>query len=215
MLHTEDVEPFCLNSCKHLSFTNFHLNSEKKKLTRPHMEFFSNICLIKDTELVLSGQQDYVTKIGTQFSVKDSTKHGLNISTYDANGNPVGGAIDFNGHKLSNAELIDTTIKLPSPNQIIVQTVTNLGSKVEYPVKFPKYESTLATTDDLGVTEEKIAKLETSLSEANQKITALESALGGLKLVQLTQSEYDALTTKDANTLYFIKEEPTTTTTTE
>ena len=53
------------------------------------------------------------------------------------------------------------------------------------------------------------------LNEANQKISALESALGGLKLVQLTQSEYEALTTKDANTLYFIKEEPTTTTTTD
>lgn len=30
------------------------------------------------------------------------------------------------------------------------------------------------------------------------------TALGGLKLVKLTQSEYDALQTKDANTLYII-----------
>ena len=33
---------------------------------------------------------------------------------------------------------------------------------------------------------------------------ALYDQLGGLKLVKLTQSEYDALQTKDANTLYVI-----------
>lgn len=114
------------------------------------MEFVYDLCLSKDAELVLSGQQDYVTKIGTWFGAENSTKHGLNIATYDADGNPVGGVIDFNGHKLSNAELTDTTIKLPSPNQVIVQTVTNAGLKVEYPVTFPQYKSTLATTDDLG-----------------------------------------------------------------
>lgn len=114
------------------------------------MEFVYDLCLSKDAELVLSGQQDYVTKIDTWFGAEDSTKHGLNIATYDADGNLVGGVIDLNGHKLSNAELTDTTIKLPSPNQVIVQTVTNVGLKVEYPVTFPQYKSTLATTDDLG-----------------------------------------------------------------
>ena len=114
------------------------------------MEFVYDLCLSKDSELVLSGQQDYVTKISTWFGAEDSTKHGLNIATYDADGNLVGGVIDLNGHKLSNAELTDTTIKLPSPNQVIVQTVTNVGLKVEYPVTFPQYKSTLATTDDLG-----------------------------------------------------------------
>lgn len=35
-------------------------------------------------------------------------------------------------------------------------------------------------------------------------LNALNDALGGLKLVKLTQAEYDALATKDANTLYII-----------
>lgn len=42
-------------------------------------------------------------------------------------------------------------------------------------------------------------------SALETRIAALEAALGGYKLVALTQSEYDALTTKDENTLYFIK----------
>jgi hypothetical protein len=35
---------------------------------------------------------------------------------------------------------------------------------------------------------------------------AITERLGSLKLVVLTQSQYDALSTKDANTLYFITE---------
>lgn len=48
-----------------------------------------------------------------------------------------------------------------------------------------KNGSTMVTADDTGVVD-------------------LSSVLGGLKLVKLTQAEYDALTTKDDNTVYFI-----------
>lgn len=42
-------------------------------------------------------------------------------------------------------------------------------------------------------------------TEVDNAITAATStALGGLKLVKLTQSEYDALSTKDSNTLYIV-----------
>lgn len=36
-------------------------------------------------------------------------------------------------------------------------------------------------------------------------VETLMSQLGSLRLVTLTQEEYDALETKDPNTLYFIK----------
>jgi hypothetical protein len=39
----------------------------------------------------------------------------------------------------------------------------------------------------------------------NDKIISINGKLGDLKFKTLTQSEYDELTTKDANTLYFIK----------
>lgn len=42
------------------------------------------------------------------------------------------------------------------------------------------------------------------LQDTVSATTANTTALGGLKLVKLTQSEYDALTTKDASTIYFI-----------
>lgn len=46
--------------------------------------------------------------------------------------------------------------------------------------------------------------LENELTQLNSSIT---EKLGDLKLVALTQAEYDALETKDTNTLYFIKSE--------
>ena len=45
-----------------------------------------------------------------------------------------------------------------------------------------------------------------SWNGAVTKSNANETALGGLKFVSLTQSQYDALATKDSSTIYFIKE---------
>ena len=46
--------------------------------------------------------------------------------------------------------------------------------------------------------------LDARLTAAVTRITALETALGGMTLVSLTQAQYEALTVKDNNTLYII-----------
>lgn len=46
----------------------------------------------------------------------------------------------------------------------------------------------------------------TSTYCVQEKIETTEAALGGLKFVSLTQSEYDQLATKDSATIYFIKD---------
>ena len=43
-----------------------------------------------------------------------------------------------------------------------------------------------------------------AMNDLNERTTANTTALGGLSLVKLTQAEYDALETKDPNTLYII-----------
>lgn len=45
---------------------------------------------------------------------------------------------------------------------------------------------------------------DTMITTDNTGVADFSSVLGGLKLVKLTQLEYDALTTKDDNTVYFI-----------
>lgn len=44
----------------------------------------------------------------------------------------------------------------------------------------------------------------TTVSRVSDRVTALETAMGGKKIVVLTQASYDGLAEKDANTLYFI-----------
>ena len=64
----------------------------------------------------------------------------------------------------------------------------------------------IANTDDTSVTGDYAYSLY-PMVRLQDTITATASnttALGGLKLVKLTQSEYDALATKDSNTLYVI-----------
>ena len=40
--------------------------------------------------------------------------------------------------------------------------------------------------------------------DGNESTNAIEKKIGNLSFVALTQAEYDALTTKDSNTLYLI-----------
>ena len=52
-----------------------------------------------------------------------------------------------------------------------------------------------------------IAEAQTIVSLLNatiNRVTALETALGGLSLLKCTQTEYDAMPTHDENTLYVI-----------
>lgn len=48
--------------------------------------------------------------------------------------------------------------------------------------------------------------LDTNLKTINTNIQTINTALNGLKFSVLTQTAYNALTTKDSNTIYFITE---------
>ena len=75
--------------------------------------------------------------------------------------------------------------------------VKNLSSTVSE-LDYALTEHTADTT--VHVTSVEKASWDGAATNASNAVTAL----GGLKLVKLTQSQYDALQTKDANTLYII-----------
>lgn len=64
----------------------------------------------------------------------------------------------------------------------------------------------IANTNDTSITEDKAYSLYPmiKLQDTITATAANTTALGGLKLVKLTQSEYDSLTTKDNSTLFVI-----------
>lgn len=47
-----------------------------------------------------------------------------------------------------------------------------------------------------------------ALNDLNNRVTDNTTALGGMKLTKITESEYAALTTKDENTLYIVVADP-------
>ena len=47
-----------------------------------------------------------------------------------------------------------------------------------------------------------------ALNDLNNRVTDNTTALGGMKLIKITESEYAALTTKDENTLYIVVADP-------
>ena len=75
--------------------------------------------------------------------------------------------------------------------------VKNLSVTV-YDLDYALTEHTADTTVHVTSTEK------TSWHDAARNASNAVTALGGLKLVKLTQSQYDALQTKDSSTLYII-----------
>lgn len=60
---------------------------------------------------------------------------------------------------------------------------------------------------NMSTNSNKITQLETKSNEADSKINNLVTALNGTTIKVLTKSQYESLSAKDPNTLYFVKKE--------
>jgi hypothetical protein len=108
----------------------------------------------------------------------------------------------YNNKELAIAEaLTDLNERMPDMDNYVTVDKYNL-------LKTQVAEQSLNKADVTYV-DDAIDDVEQTI-EDNELVTAqafasINNRLGGLSFVALTQSEYDALTTKDANTIYFIK----------
>ena len=174
-----------------------------------------------DTEQIISGRKTFIntdkaiefkqssdsSKIG--FKVKNSASTNNELASFEFRPNTftidgVQHPLMYFGHyrntNTANAGVPQTVIGFRQYDQVNAAAyhyVLPLPDKAKMPfdltTSFKDYYapmgfkngSTMVTADETGVVD-------------------LSSVLGGLKLVKLTQAEYDALTTKDDNTVYFI-----------
>ena len=108
---------------------------------------------------------------------------------------------DAQGGNLSNYYTkTEVDEKVGDANLIALEAsndVKNLSATVSE-LDYALTEHTADTTVHVTSTEK------TSWDDAARNASNAVTALGGLKLVKLTQSQYDALQTKDPNTLYII-----------
>ena len=104
--------------------------------------------------------------------------------------------------------------------EAIAHALTDLNERMpdmdDY-VKTEKFNLLKAQVSDQDINKADVTYVDNAISnveqtiEDNELVTAqafvsINNRLGGLSFVALTQAEYDALTTKDSNTIYFIKD---------
>ena len=87
---------------------------------------------------------------------------------------------------------VDTALANKADTSAVTEAIS---SAVSGKVNTSAYNAYTAATDSRLAEDEEVTAA---------GLNSLNDALGGLKLVKLTQAEYDALATKDANTLYII-----------
>ena len=127
----------------------------------------------------------------------------------------------INGYYLKD---VDVRNKLPKSTRVEdgkIYLLDSSGNKLDTGTNLPTTSSGGGSTTDLTevnnkistletsttTNSNKIAQLETKSNEADSKINSLTTALNGTSIRVLTKSQYNSLTTKDSNTLYFVKKE--------
>lgn len=127
----------------------------------------------------------------------------------------------INGYYLKD---VDVRNKLPKSTRVEdgkIYLLDSSGNKLDAGTSLPTSSSGGGSTTDLTEVNNKISTLETSTltnsnkitqlesksNEADSKINSLTTALNGTSIRVLTKSQYNSLTTKDSNTLYFVKKE--------
>ena len=127
----------------------------------------------------------------------------------------------INGYYLKD---VDVRNKLPKSTRVEdgkIYLLDSSGNKLDTGTSLPTSSSGGGSTTDLTevnnkistletstiTNSNKIAQLETKSNNADSKINSLTTALNGTSIRVLTKSQYNSLTTKDSNTLYFVKKE--------
>ena len=57
---------------------------------------------------------------------------------------------------------------------------------------------------DIEIPQSQVTNLSTTLTDLNSSVDILAENMGGIKIVRITQNDYDNLNPKDSNTLYVI-----------
>lgn len=127
----------------------------------------------------------------------------------------------INGYYLKD---VDVRSKVPNSTKVEdgkIYLLNSSGTKLDNGTSLPTSSSGGGSATDLTEVNNKISTLETSMitntnkvnqletksNETDSKINSLVTALNGTTIKVLTKSQYESLSSKDPNTLYFVKKE--------
>lgn len=127
--------------------------------------------------------------------------------------------LNSSGTKLDNGTSLPTsssgggsTTDLTEVNNKIstleTSMITNTNKVAQLETKTNTMDSSINDIKtNMSTNSNKITQLETKSNEADSKINNLVTALNGTTIKVLTKSQYESLSAKDPNTLYFVKKE--------
>lgn len=127
--------------------------------------------------------------------------------------------LNSSGTKLDNGTSLPTsssgggsTTDLTEVNNKIstleTSMITNTNKVTQLETKTNSMDSSINDIKtNMNTNSNKVTQLETKSNEADSKINSLITALNGTTIKVLTKSQYESLSAKDPNTLYFVKKE--------
>lgn len=127
--------------------------------------------------------------------------------------------LNSSGTKLDNGTSLPTsssgggsTTDLTEVNNKIstleTSMITNTNKVAQLETKTNTMDSSINDIKtSMNTNSNKVTQLETKSNEADSKINSLITALNGTTIKVLTKSQYESLSAKDPNTLYFVKKE--------
>lgn len=127
--------------------------------------------------------------------------------------------LNSSGNKLDNGTYLPTsssgggsTTDLSEVNNKIstleTSMITNTNKVTQLETKTNSMDSSINDIKtSMNTNSNKVTQLETKTNEADSKINSLVTALNGTTIRVLTKSQYESLSAKDPNTLYFVKKE--------
>lgn len=71
-------------------------------------------------------------------------------------------------------------------------------------MKYLGLKGTEALAEEIKNLQKQITTLNTTITSLSERLNALTNNNSSLKIVQISQSEYNALATKDKNTIYLV-----------
>ena len=71
-------------------------------------------------------------------------------------------------------------------------------------MKYLGLKGTEALAEEIKNLQKQMATLNTTITSLSERVNALTNNNSSLKIVQISQSEYNALATKDKNTIYLV-----------
>ena len=132
--------------------------------------------------------------------------NGTSLPTSGSGGGSTTDLTEVN-NKISTLETKTNTMN-SSINDIKTNMDTNSNKVTQLETKTNSMDSSINDIKtNMSSNSNKITQLETKSNEADSKINNLVTALNGTTIKVLTKSQYESLSAKDPNTLYFVKKE--------